>query len=67
MKTAHRLRKRIEKAMTRDARRQHDRPDDNVMNAFAFVMDMNRALLKTVSELVVEFEQMKKAQRRARR
>ncbi|HEY3671127.1 MAG TPA: hypothetical protein VGN51_09335 [Acidimicrobiia bacterium] len=53
--------------MTRDARRQHDRPDDNVMNAFAFVMDMNRALLKTVSELVVEFEQMKKAQRRARR
>ena len=67
MKTANRLRNRIEKAMARDLRRQKDRPEDSVMNAFAFVMDMNRAILKTVSELVIDFEQIKKRQRRARR
>ena len=50
--------------MARDARRQREHPDDNVMNAFAFVMDTNHAILKTVSELVVDFEHMKKAQRR---
>jgi hypothetical protein len=65
MKTANRLRRRIEKAMARDIRRQNDHPDDSVMNAFAFVMDMNRAILKTVSELVVEFEQIKQTQRSA--
>ncbi len=53
--------------MARDARRQNDTPDDNVTNAFAFVMDMNRAILKTVSELVIEFEQMKETQRRNQR
>ena len=52
--------------MSRDAQRQKERPDDNVTNAFAFMMDMNRAILKTVSELAVEFEQVKKAQRRHR-
>jgi hypothetical protein len=67
MKTANRLRNRIEKAMARDLRRQKDRPEDSVMNAFAFVMDMNRAILKTVSELIVEFEQIKKTQRRRSR
>jgi len=67
MKTANRLRRRIEKAMARDLRRQKDQPEDSVMNAFAFVMDMNRAILKTVSELIVEFEQLKKTQRRAQR
>ena len=53
--------------MARDAKRQRVHPEDNVTNAFAFMMDMNRAILKTVSELVVEFEQMKKTQRRANR
>ena len=67
MKTTNRLRRRIRKATERDLRRQKDRPEDSVMNAFAFVMDMNRAILKTVSELTVEFEQLKKRQRRARR
>jgi hypothetical protein len=67
MKTANRLRRRIDKAMERDLRRQKDRPEDSVMNAFAFVMDMNRAILRTVSELIVDFEQLKKRQRRARR
>ena len=67
MKTANRLRRRIERAMERDLRRQKDQPEDSVMNAFAFVMDMNRAILKTVSELIVEFERLKKTQRRARR
>jgi hypothetical protein len=67
MKTGNRLRRRIEKAMTRDLRRQKDSPEESVMNAFAFVMDMNRAILKTVSELIVEFEQIKKKQRRSRR
>jgi len=66
MKTARRLRKRIEKAMKRDARRQADQPDDNVMNAFAFMMDMNRAILKTLSELVVDVEHMKKSQHQGR-
>jgi hypothetical protein len=67
MKTANRLRRRIEKAMARDLRRQQDSPEDSVMNAFAFVMDMNRAILKTVSELVLDFEQIKRTQRRSRR
>ena len=67
MKTANRLRRRIDKAMERDLRRQKDRPEDSVMNAFAFVMDMNRAILKTISELIVDFERLKKTQRRARR
>jgi hypothetical protein len=53
--------------MERDLRRQKDQPEDSVMNAFAFVMDMNRAILKTVSELIVEFERLKKTQRRAQR
>ncbi|HEX5588061.1 MAG TPA: hypothetical protein VFZ17_12195 [Acidimicrobiia bacterium] len=60
MKTATRLRKRINKAMARDRRRQRDQPDELVLNAFAFVMDVNSALLKTVSELSLEFEQIKK-------
>jgi hypothetical protein len=67
MKTANRLRRRIDKAMERDLRRQKDRPEDSIMNAFAFVMDMNRAILRTVSELIVDFEQLKKRQRRAQR
>ena len=50
--------------MKRDARRQADQPDDNVTNAFAFMMDMNRAILKTLSELVVDVERMKKTQQR---
>ena len=66
MKTANRLRRRIEKAMARDLRRQEDHREETVINAFAFVMDMNRAILKTVSELIVEFEQIKETQRRSR-
>ena len=65
MKTANRLRRRIEKAMARDLRRQEHHPEETVMNAFAFVMDMNRAVLKTVSELIAEVEQLKATQRRA--
>ena len=53
--------------MARDARRQDTMPADNVMNAFAFMMDMNRAILKTLSELVVELEQIKKTQKRRSR
>jgi hypothetical protein len=64
MKTAVRLRNRIEKAMVRDLRRQQQRPHDTTLNAFAFLMDVNRAILKTVSELAIEFEDVKKRQRR---
>jgi len=67
MKTANRLRRRIEKAMARDLRRQEDHREETVINAFAFVMDMNRAILKTVSELIAEVEQLKATQRRANR
>lgn len=64
MKTTVRLRNRIEKAMKRDVRRQRERPNEPMLNAFAFVMDVNRAILKTVSELAVDLEEMKQEQRR---
>jgi len=67
MKTSRRLRKRVDKALARDRRRQSDHPDETVMNAFAFVMDMNRVILKTVWELALEFEETKKRQQALRR
>jgi hypothetical protein len=60
MNTATRLRNRINKAMARDARRQEEQPEEPLLNAIAFVMDVNRAILKTVTELTLEFEQMKR-------
>jgi hypothetical protein len=61
-----RLRNRINKAMSRDRRRQRKRPDEPLLNAFEFVMDVNRAILKTVSELTVEFDEFKQETRRGR-
>jgi hypothetical protein len=50
--------------MRRDRKRQRKRPDEPLLNAFAFVMDVNRAILKTVSELTVEFDELKRTSRR---
>ena len=58
MKPSARLRKRIDKVVTRDLERQRQNPDDTVVNALAFVMDVNRAVLKTMSELVLEIERL---------
>ena len=58
MKPSTRLRKRIDKVVARDLRRQQQRPDDTVVNALAFVMDVNRAVLKTLSELALELESL---------
>lgn len=62
-----RLRNRINKAMNRDRKRQRKRPDEPLLNALEFVMDVNRAILKTVSELSVEFDEFKRETRRERR
>jgi hypothetical protein len=58
VKPSARLRKRIDKVVTRDVDRQRQNPDDTVVNALAFVMDVNRAVLKTMSELVLEIERL---------
>jgi hypothetical protein len=58
VKPAARLRKRIDKVVKRDLERQQVHPDDTVLNALAFVMDVNRALLKTLSELALEIERL---------
>jgi hypothetical protein len=58
VKPSARLRKRIDKVVTRDLERQRQNPDDTVVNALAFVMDVNRAVLKTMSELVLEIERL---------
>ena len=58
-----RLHNRIDRAMRRDRKRQRKRPDEPLLNAFAFVMDVNRAILKTVSELTVEFDELKRTSR----
>lgn len=60
MKPAARLRKRIDKVVARDLERQEAHPEDAVVNALAFVMDVNRAVLKTVSELALEIERLER-------